>query len=122
MHFLPHLDDAGLIKAYSAAALVVVPSLYEGFGLPALEAMACGAPVIVSDRASLPEVVGEAGLVSPPDAKSLAQAMGRVLHDEALRGKMRLAGPERAARFSWRQVATDTLETYEQVMAQRRST
>jgi glycosyltransferase involved in cell wall biosynthesis len=118
VHFLSHLDDQGLIKAYGAAEMVVVPSLYEGFGLPALEAMACAAPVIVSDRASLPEVVGKAGLVSDPSPPALAAAMGSMLADKELRTRLTRAGLKQAARFSWERVARETLDTYREVVAE----
>jgi alpha-1,3-rhamnosyl/mannosyltransferase len=114
---IPTLDDSALAQAYGAARAVVVPSLYEGFGLPALEAMACGAPVVAADRASLPEVVGEAGLLSGPDAESLAQAMGRVLAEPELAQRLREAGPRRASRFSWAETARTTLKVYRRVAA-----
>ncbi len=117
---IPTLDDAALAQAYGAARAVVVPSLYEGFGLPALEAMACGAPVVAADRASLPEVVGEAGLLSGPDADSLAQAMGRVLAEPELAQRLREAGLRRAARFSWAETARTTLKVYRRVAARFR--
>lgn len=98
---------------YNAAELFVYPSLYEGFGLPPLEAMACGTPVITSNVSSLPEVIGEAGLtVDPIDSESLAEAMSRVLGDEALRQSMRERGLARANRFSWAKAARETVEVY----------
>ncbi len=98
---------------YNAAELFVYPSLYEGFGLPPLEAMACGTPVIASDASSLPEVVGEAGmLVNPLDVEALAEAMGHVLSDEALRRGMSERGLKRARRFSWRKMAHETVQLY----------
>jgi alpha-1,3-rhamnosyl/mannosyltransferase len=94
-------------------------SFYEGFGLPALEAMACGTPVVVADRASLPEVVGEAGLlVNPDDPKDIAQALGRVLADDALRAQMRQLGLAQAARFTWEEAARKTLGVYRMVLGQ----
>ena len=90
----------------SGAVAFVYPSLYEGFGMPPLEAMACGAPVIVSDRASLPEVVGEAGLCVPVEtAAPLCEAMARLLHEEDTRRERSRRGLERAARFTWEQAA-----------------
>ena len=98
---------------YNACAAFAYPSLYEGFGMPVLEAMACGAPVVTSDAASLPEVVGEAGLmVAPADAGGLAQALGRVLSDDALRADLSRRSVERAAAFTWRRTAELTMETY----------
>ncbi|MEA3459311.1 MAG: glycosyltransferase family 1 protein [Chloroflexota bacterium] len=101
----------------NAAELFVYPSLYEGFGLPPLEAMACGTPVIASDTSSLPEVVGEGGmLVNPVDVEALAGAMGRVLSDEALRQTMSEQGLRRAGHFSWRKMARETVQVYRRAM------
>jgi len=102
---------------YNAADLFVFPSLYEGFGLPPLEAMACGVPVVVSSVSSLPEVVGDAGLlVDPLDVEGLAEAMARVLNDGALRAEMRGRGLARAERFSWLETARGTVRVYERVL------
>ena len=102
---------------YNAAELFVYPSLYEGFGLPPLEAMACGTPVITSNVSSLPEVVGEAGLtVNPMDSKGLAEAMNQVLCDEALRQSMRERGLARAGRFSWARAARETVGVYRRAL------
>ena len=97
--------------------MFVYPSLYEGFGLPPLEAMACGTPVITSNTSALPEVVGDAGrMVDPLDADALAEAMASLLDDpEALR-TMRAAGLQQAAGFSWRETARRTAEVYRQVL------
>jgi len=114
--FVP--DDA-LPALYSGALFFVYPSLYEGFGLPPLEAMACGAPVIVSDRSSLPEVVGDAGLkVDALDVDGLAEAMNSLIEDDALRAELGQRGIERARGFSWRRCAEQTLDVYRQVVAQ----
>lgn len=95
------IDDADLPALYAGAALFVLPSLEEGFGLPALEAMACGAPVVASRRAALPEVLGEAGLlVDPDDEADLAAGMARVLSDAALSDELRQRGFARARLFS----------------------
>jgi glycosyltransferase involved in cell wall biosynthesis len=102
---------------YSGAACFVYPSLYEGFGLPPLEAMACGAPVIASNASSLPEVVGDAGLlVAPQDVDALAEAMIAVLSDEELRASLRQKGAARAKRFSWEKTARETLGVYERLI------
>ncbi len=102
---------------YNAAELFVYPSLYEGFGLPPLEAMACGTPVITANTSSLPEVVGEAGLtVDPLDVEGLAKAMRRVLGDEALRQEMRKRGLQRARGFSWTKTAQETVQVYQRAM------
>lgn len=113
---LPRLDDQDLALAYGAALAVVVPSLYEGFGLPALEALACGAPLIASNRASLPEVVGQAGLLAEPDPPSLAQALGRVLADEGLRQGLAQAGPAQAGRFTWHNAAATARMVFRRVV------
>jgi len=101
---------------YNSAGLFVFPSLYEGFGLPPLEAMACGTPVIASNTSSLPEVVGEAGmLVDPYDVEGWALAMKRVLSDENLQAKMISDGIERAKLFSWKRTAQATLAIFQKV-------
>ncbi len=102
---------------YNACAVFAYPSLYEGFGMPVLEAMACGAPVVASNVTSLPEVVGDAGLmVAPTDAAGLAQALKRVLSDDALRADLSRRARERAARFTWRRTAELTMETYRRAL------
>jgi len=104
----------------SGAAAFLFPSLYEGFGLPALEAMACGTPVVASNRSSLPEVVGEGGiLVEPTDAESLAEAMEALLVDDALRAELRQRALAQAAKFSWKQTALETLAVYRKVVGSR---
>jgi glycosyltransferase involved in cell wall biosynthesis len=110
-------DKPGLL---SGAMAFVFPSLYEGFGLPALEAMACGTPVIASNRSSLAEVVGEGGiLVEPTDAESLAEAMEVLLTDDALRAELRQRALAQAARFSWEQTALETLAVYRKAVGGR---
>jgi len=98
------------------AEVFVYPSFYEGFGLPVLEAMPCGTPVICSNTSSLPEVAGDAAvLVNPYDEEEIAQSMKRVLTDPDLREKMKRRGLERAKLFSWEQTAKETLKVYQQV-------
>jgi glycosyltransferase involved in cell wall biosynthesis len=98
---------------YSSADVFVFPSLYEGFGLPPLEAMACGAPVIVSNRSSLPEIVGKAGvLVDPESPQQMAESMRNVLSDKNLQATLTKRGLEQAQRFSWEKAAQKTLEVY----------
>lgn len=105
---------------YNAADMFVFPSIYEGFGLPPLEAMACGTPVIVSDSSSLPEVVGSAGLlVDPADEDTLAAAIHRVSTDPDLAASMAERGLSRAAEFSWRSSARDTAAVYDAVLEAR---
>ena len=102
VHYLGRLPRNQQVKIVQAARLLVYPSLYEGFGLPPAEAMACGVPTIVSDRSSLPEVVGDAGLqVDPTAPDKLASAMERVLGDQAFAEELGERGRERARRFSW---------------------
>ena len=107
------IDDDDLPAVYSGAAVFVFPSLYEGFGLPVLEAMACGAPVVTSNAASMTEVAGGAAmLVDPRDVAGLAVAVAQVLHDERLRERLRGAGLARARQFSWKTAARQTLDAY----------
>lgn len=115
-----YLDRAALKRCYEAARMLVLPSFNEGFGLPALEAMALGVPVVASNRGALPEVVADAGLlVDPVDAGSLAAAIERMLDDEALAGACAAAGPARAARYSWRASAARLLGAYADALAAR---
>ncbi|MGH7274625.1 MAG: glycosyltransferase family 4 protein [Nitrospiria bacterium] len=107
---------ADLRVLYSMAALFVYPSLYEGFGLPPLEAMACGAPVITSNTSSFPEVVGNAALqIDPRDPDGLADAMNAVLEDESLAAGLRASGFDRVKCFSWERAARETLQVYHRV-------
>jgi glycosyltransferase involved in cell wall biosynthesis len=113
VHFIGHVSDADKPALYSAATLFVYPSLYEGFGLPPLEAMACGTPALVSDRASLPEVVGDAALaVDPLDAGALSGAIERLWADQALRRRLIAAGRRRAASFTWERTTEQTIAAY----------
>jgi glycosyltransferase involved in cell wall biosynthesis len=112
--FAGFVADGDLPALYNLADLFVFPSLYEGFGLPPLEAMACGTPVITSNASSLPEVVGEAGLmVEATDVKALAEAMKRVLEDDVLREGMIAKGLEQARQFTWQKAAAKLLNLYE---------
>jgi alpha-1,3-rhamnosyl/mannosyltransferase len=112
--FVPQQDLPAL---YTGARLLVYPSIYEGFGLPPLEAMACGTPVIVSNRASLPEVVGDAGLlVEPLDDGAILHHMQRLLEDDLFHARLARAGQERAATFTWRRFALQTLDVYRKVL------
>jgi len=141
--FLGPVAEADLPALYAGAEMFVFPSLYEGFGLPALEAMACGTPVVCSNTSSLPEVTSPPGLcgeetsppgplsceergsgaaallVDPLDVDALAAAIGRVLSDEGLTAQMHARGPAQAARFSWTRTAQETLAVYRQVTAGR---
>ncbi len=118
VHFTGWVDEADKPALYAAAVTLVFPSHYEGFGLPVLEALACGVPVITSDVSSLPEIVGQAGLlVSPDDEAELAAAMEQIWHDVALRERLRGEALAQAARFSWQQTAQATAEVYAAVHA-----
>jgi len=102
---------------YSGACAFLFPSQYEGFGLPPLEAMACGAPVIASDRGALPEVIGEGGILIPPDDVSgWAEAMALLWEDEPLRRELGERARHQAARFSWARTAQETLRAYQEVL------
>jgi glycosyltransferase involved in cell wall biosynthesis len=103
---------------YSAAEMLVYPSLYEGFGLPPLEAMSCGTPVVASKATAVPEVVGDAGLlVDPLDPQDIAAAMGRILEDTPLAADLAQRGLARAGLFSWRATARRYLEVFHEVAA-----
>jgi glycosyltransferase involved in cell wall biosynthesis len=120
VRFIGYVPEEELPLWYAAATLFVFPSLYEGFGMPPLEAMSCGTPVVTSNCTSLPEVVGEAGLmVDPTDAEALAEAILRVLRSADLREDMRARGLQRARLFDWHTTAERTLHIYEQLRSQR---
>lgn len=111
-----YLDDAALAAAYTLCTAFVWPTLYEGFGLPPLEAMACGAPVIVSDVASLPEVVGSAGvLLRPEDPAPWSEAMRRAAEEPVWRAALSQRSLAQAARFSWRRCASQTADCFRRV-------
>ena len=112
------VSDDDLVALYNVCRLFVFPSLYEGFGLPPLEAMACGTPVASSSSASLPEVLGPAAAYfSPENADSLVEAICRILDDAALRARLVHLGIERARHFSWDDAARRTLALYREVLA-----
>lgn len=114
---LSYLDSKLLPQVYNFADVFVFPSWYEGFGLPPLEAMGCGLPVIVSQLSSLPEVVGEAGLfVNPNDDLSLAQMLETVLNNKSLQKQLSQKGLERAKLFNWQTTATKTYAVYQDVV------
>jgi glycosyltransferase involved in cell wall biosynthesis len=112
-----YVPETDLPALYSGALCFIYPSYFEGFGLPPLEAMQCGAPVIVGDRTSLPEVVGDAGLlVDPFDVEALAKAIETLIGDSSLRAKLRVKGLARSKLFNWRETARQTLAVYEKAV------
>ncbi|HEY7062490.1 MAG TPA: glycosyltransferase family 1 protein [Chloroflexota bacterium] len=117
VRFLGRVPDAALPALYGAATALAYPSLYEGFGLPPLEALACGTAVVCSNRSSLPEVVSDAALVvDPTDVGALATALERLLDDEALRRDLRARGLARARQFTWERTAAETLRVFEEAV------
>jgi glycosyltransferase involved in cell wall biosynthesis len=121
IQFLGFVTDQDLLQLYNACDLFVFPSFYEGFGLPALEAMACGRAVACSDTSALPEVVdGAAILFDPHSANEMARAMADLLLDAELRGRMERLGQSRASQFNWQSTAQRTLEVFHRVLERSR--
>ncbi|MEJ5311859.1 MAG: glycosyltransferase family 1 protein [Anaerolineae bacterium] len=119
VRFIEQPSGADLVGLYNGALLLAMPSFYEGFGLPALEALQCGKPVVVADRASLPEVVGAAGLlIDPDDPATIAEACWRIAQDEALRARLQEAARDQVRGFTWEETARRTLEVYRRVLHQ----
>lgn len=115
-----YVEDDDLIRLYSATALYVFPSLHEGFGLPALEAMACGAPTIGSGTTSVPEVIGRAdALFDPTDVPAITALMARALLDQDFAGSLRAFAPQQAARFSWDASARVAIDAFERLHAEQ---
>jgi len=115
-----HVSDEELVGLLGSARCFLFPSFYEGFGLPPLEAMACGTPVVAADRASLPEVTGGAALlVDPEDPEAMASTVHQVLEDEALAERLRELGLRQAARYSWDACAASTLVSYRHALETR---
>jgi glycosyltransferase involved in cell wall biosynthesis len=120
VRFCGWVDERDKPALYSGALAALFPSRYEGFGLPPLEAMSCGTPVIVSDRASLPEIVGDGGLyVAPDDVDALAQAMRDLASNVQLRQTLAQAALAQSARFTWSQTARATLAAYQRALASK---
>ncbi|MBO0721729.1 MAG: glycosyltransferase family 4 protein [Blastocatellia bacterium] len=112
-----YVPDEDLPAFYRAARAFVYPSLFEGFGIPPLEAMACGTPVVTSNTSSLPEVAGDAALlIDPYDEQELANALFRIVNDEPLRAFLRERGIEQSKKFTWRNAAEKTLQLYKEAM------
>jgi len=117
VRWLGYVDDADLATLYRGARALLLPALHEGFGFPALEAMRCGTPVLASNRASLPEVVGEAGiLLDPQDETAWVQTLTAIENDEALRQKLIARGTEQARQFRWEETAQQTLAAFREVL------
>jgi glycosyltransferase involved in cell wall biosynthesis len=120
VHFLGYIPDEDLPALYNGADLFVFPSLYEGFGLPVLESMACGTPVVTSNTSSLPEVAGDAAyLVDPQNVEEIADALKHVLSDVDLANDLRSRGLERAQNFTWEKTASQTIAVYEQALGRK---
>jgi glycosyltransferase involved in cell wall biosynthesis len=116
VHFTGYVDETDLPALYSLSELLVFPSFYEGFGLPVLEAMACGVPVVTSNCSSLPEVAGDAAvLVDPHNDAGIAEGIGMLLEDGKLREQCVARGFERARLFSWRSAAEQTLKVFREI-------
>jgi glycosyltransferase involved in cell wall biosynthesis len=114
------VDHDALPAFYAMAIALVMPSLYESFGLPVLEAMSAGCPVVTADRYGTLEISGDAALfVNPEDVSSIAEGMRRIIKDEPLRRQLVEAGKKRANRFSWKRCAQETMQTLEGVLAER---
>jgi glycosyltransferase involved in cell wall biosynthesis len=117
MRFLGRVPDEELPLWYNSAAAFAYPSLYEGFGLPVLEAMACGAPVAAANTSAFPEVVGEAGLlVDPRDEAAWCTALGSLLNDKNLSRELSRRAVEQASKFSWQKAAEETARVYDRVL------
>jgi glycosyltransferase involved in cell wall biosynthesis len=117
--FTGYVPERDLVLLYNAASLFAYPSRYEGFGLPVLEAMACGTPVVTSCVSSLPEIAGDAALlVDPADVAAISSAVAMVLSEPALAQRLSAAGLEQARSFSWQRTALETLQVYRQVLGE----
>ncbi len=117
---LGFVSKEDLVKIYNLATTLIMPSFYEGFGLPVLEAMQSGCPVITTKKGSLPEVAGEAAyFVDPADTSSIEKGIREVMEDPALKQKLSERGLEQAAKFSWEKTAKETVGVYEKVINSR---
>jgi len=117
VHFIGFVDEENKPALYRGAVAFIFPSRYEGFGLPPLEALACGTPVVGSDAASIPEVVGDAGILLPPDdAEGMANALIQLATDDTFRAELSRRALTQAARFSWERTARETLAAYQDVV------
>lgn len=117
IHFTGYISQNDLPVVYNLARVFVYPTLYEGFGFPPLEAMACGVPVITTNVSSLPEIIGDAGILIPADdQEALVNAMERILKDRGLRDELASKGPLRAGLFTWESTARETIKVYQRVL------
>ncbi len=113
VHFLDNVDEADLPLLYNLARIFITPSLYEGFGFPALEAMACGRPVVATRAGSLPEIVGQAGILVPPgDERTMAETLLRLLDDQVMSDRLGELCLARAAGFTWERTVRETVDVY----------
>ena len=115
--FTGYLPEQELVDFYNAAQVFVYPSMYEGFGIPPLEAMACGTPVIASNISSIPEVVGDPGkLINPCNCKELEDALEALILDEGYCAELAKKGIARSGMFSWNRTGKETWNVYEEIM------
>lgn len=120
LYFSKFIEEEHLPSVYSMTYLFVYPSTYEGFGLPPLEALSCGAPVVVAKSSSLPEVVGDAAIFTNPfDYQDIARSLELGVNDDELRAKLKRRGVEHAGKFSWRKMTQQTLDIYHQCQGKR---
>jgi glycosyltransferase involved in cell wall biosynthesis len=118
VHFTGYIEQNDLPVIYNLADVFIYPSIYEGFGLPVLEALACGTPVISSNVSSMPEIVGDAGvLIAPNNSQALAQSLLELINDPVARQRLSIKGRERAATFSWESTAEKTIAVYRHVLS-----
>jgi glycosyltransferase involved in cell wall biosynthesis len=117
VYFLRQVPNENLVSIYNLASLFVFPSRYEGFGLPLLEAMSCGVPVVAADNSSIPEIVGDAAILfNAQDVNGISAAMCRVLADESMQARLKLDGLARVARFSWDKCGAETITVFKNVL------
>ena len=117
VHFTGYVPNHDLPIVYNLSRVFVYPSIYEGFGLPPLEAMACGTPVITTAVSSMPEHVGDAGILIPPqDEKALTNALQKLINNSTLQEELSSKGLERASQFTWKRTAQETLKVYQSVL------
>ncbi len=117
--FPGYIPGDRLVYWYNAATVFAYPSLYEGFGMPVVEAQACGTPVLTSDRSALPEAAGDGALlVDPEDVEAIAEGLRQLLTNEPLRAELRQRGLDHAARLTWEKTAAETVATYRQALAE----